>query len=539
MSTTAPAWVRKRDGRLVPFQADRISRSLFAATEALGRPDAFLARELTDGVLHFLSGEGEGHIPTTADIAELLAKVVRELGHPALARAYADRVRAPERTIAVEFAATESLPSVVARCTTAYSLGAVFTPDLAAAHRDGLLTLTGLEAPLQLAGSVIGSTGPLWERLLEARQHTGGFIALDGAEHQLPRSLLRADDAAAGFVRQLDTGLSGTPLQAVINLNAAPVGPGAADPADGPLFSGLRASPDADRLTVLADALLHAVAASATSARIEWHLSERDFGAQSVQRLRRVAQLAAEGTAMAFVLDRPRRPIRLADGLSRNHPALLLMVGIHLARLADLPGAGSDQDLFLRKLGTLARWAVSAAVQKREFVRRHAADGSPLTRGFLLERARLLVAPVGLDDAVRSLGGGSLCEDRGAAIGRRIVERLREVLHAQGSACLIETTLDSPPEFRLNGVSTAAGVTPWSAESPVPKQLAAAWDLHGAARGGTAAVLLADHARPQAETLVEWLRCAWEQTEVERVRFLRPAAGHRQLTLPADAPMTD
>ena len=41
-----PAWVQKRDGRLEPFDADKISRALFAASESLGRPDAFLAREL-------------------------------------------------------------------------------------------------------------------------------------------------------------------------------------------------------------------------------------------------------------------------------------------------------------------------------------------------------------------------------------------------------------------------------------------------------------------------------------------------------------
>ena len=33
---TPPAWVHKRDGRLVPFEPDKISRSLFAATETLG-----------------------------------------------------------------------------------------------------------------------------------------------------------------------------------------------------------------------------------------------------------------------------------------------------------------------------------------------------------------------------------------------------------------------------------------------------------------------------------------------------------------------
>ena len=84
-----PEWIYKRDGRLDPFDADRLCRSLFAATERLGRPDAFTARELTDGVLHFLADETENRIATTAQVAETVVKVVRELGHPAVAQAYA------------------------------------------------------------------------------------------------------------------------------------------------------------------------------------------------------------------------------------------------------------------------------------------------------------------------------------------------------------------------------------------------------------------------------------------------------------------
>ena len=95
-----PAWVSKRDGRLVPFDADRISRSLFAAGEAIGAPDAFLARELADGVVHFVAMDSEGETPTTARIAEVVEQVVRELGHPALALAFArqsaHRVRVPQ-----------------------------------------------------------------------------------------------------------------------------------------------------------------------------------------------------------------------------------------------------------------------------------------------------------------------------------------------------------------------------------------------------------------------------------------------------------
>src|SRR4051812_28151959 len=95
-----PAWVSKRDGRLVPFDGDRISRALFAAGESIGAPDAFLARELADGVVHFVAMDSGGETPTTARISEVVEQVVRELGHPALARAFArqavGRVRVPQ-----------------------------------------------------------------------------------------------------------------------------------------------------------------------------------------------------------------------------------------------------------------------------------------------------------------------------------------------------------------------------------------------------------------------------------------------------------
>src|SRR6266571_1546918 len=82
----SPGWIHKRDGRLVPFEADKISQSLFAASESLGRPDAFTARELTDSVLHFLYAELNGAIPQTGQVAEMTIKIVRELGQAAIAQ---------------------------------------------------------------------------------------------------------------------------------------------------------------------------------------------------------------------------------------------------------------------------------------------------------------------------------------------------------------------------------------------------------------------------------------------------------------------
>src|SRR6476660_3370390 len=85
---TLPNWVTKRDGRLVPFDGDRVCRAVFAAGERVGRPDPFLARELTDGVLHFLAEDGADDPLPTDRLAEVVITIVRELGHPALAQSF-------------------------------------------------------------------------------------------------------------------------------------------------------------------------------------------------------------------------------------------------------------------------------------------------------------------------------------------------------------------------------------------------------------------------------------------------------------------
>src|SRR5215467_11585919 len=83
-----PTWVRKRDGRTVPFEADRISRALFAAGERCGQPDAFLAHELADAVVHFLADEADDKIPTTTQVREVVVKVLRGLGQHVLVEAF-------------------------------------------------------------------------------------------------------------------------------------------------------------------------------------------------------------------------------------------------------------------------------------------------------------------------------------------------------------------------------------------------------------------------------------------------------------------
>ena len=55
-----PERVRLPDGRTEPFEPERITRSLFAAGERVGQPDAFLSQEMTEGVLYFLAAESVG-----------------------------------------------------------------------------------------------------------------------------------------------------------------------------------------------------------------------------------------------------------------------------------------------------------------------------------------------------------------------------------------------------------------------------------------------------------------------------------------------
>jgi hypothetical protein len=147
--------------------------------------------------------------------------------------------------------------------------------------------------------------------------------------------------------------------------------------------------------------------------------------------------------------------------------------------------------------------AVSAGAQKRKFLRRQA-DGTGVARGFLLDRARLVVAPVGLEAVVRRLTGQSPTRSPLALdCACRIVETLTTCLAAAGQVAHLDAVLADAEE-------PAAFATP-------QQQLQAASKLHALAGHGTAWVQVAAGAR--AEQVLELLRFAWKRSEVGRVRF--------------------
>jgi len=80
--------VRKRDGRLVPFNQEKIANAIFKAAQAVGGEDRQLAEELAGVVTLFLEKHYAGQIPTIEEIQDMVEKVLIETGHAKTAKAY-------------------------------------------------------------------------------------------------------------------------------------------------------------------------------------------------------------------------------------------------------------------------------------------------------------------------------------------------------------------------------------------------------------------------------------------------------------------
>ena len=81
--------IRKRDGRIVPFETSKIAQAIFAAARAVGGEDYSLAERITEEVLRFNSERKlPGVIPSVEEIQDIVEKVLIERGHARTAKAY-------------------------------------------------------------------------------------------------------------------------------------------------------------------------------------------------------------------------------------------------------------------------------------------------------------------------------------------------------------------------------------------------------------------------------------------------------------------
>lgn len=82
-------FVRKRDGRLEPFDQERITNAIWKAAKAVGGKDRGLAKKLSDQVVAELKKRfGEDGVPTVEEIQDLVEKTLIENGHARTAKAY-------------------------------------------------------------------------------------------------------------------------------------------------------------------------------------------------------------------------------------------------------------------------------------------------------------------------------------------------------------------------------------------------------------------------------------------------------------------
>src|SRR5262249_40422096 len=134
--------------------------------------------------------------------------------------------------LTIPFTPEATREELSAACLRAFSLEAVFARDLASAHRDGLLTIEGLEAPFEMAGCVLEPASSAVEAVMEARQHASCLVAIDAPEYGLTRR--RA--AAPAYARVLATALRCVGLPAVVNVNCKLSPPWADEFVFGPPF---------------------------------------------------------------------------------------------------------------------------------------------------------------------------------------------------------------------------------------------------------------------------------------------------------------
>jgi ribonucleoside-triphosphate reductase len=83
------ATIRKRDGRLVPFEQDKICHAIIQAVKAVGGEDLDKAADITRQVTGILSVlYKDGRVPTVENAQDLVEKILIENGHAQTAKAY-------------------------------------------------------------------------------------------------------------------------------------------------------------------------------------------------------------------------------------------------------------------------------------------------------------------------------------------------------------------------------------------------------------------------------------------------------------------
>jgi transcriptional regulator NrdR family protein len=89
MAQSQHSYIRKRDGRVVPFDRDKLARSITSAATVCGSGDSFYSAEIAEAVALHLDRAGPG-VPTSDDIARAVERILSDTHHEQIAHAYRD-----------------------------------------------------------------------------------------------------------------------------------------------------------------------------------------------------------------------------------------------------------------------------------------------------------------------------------------------------------------------------------------------------------------------------------------------------------------
>lgn len=86
---TNSSFIRKRDGRIVPFYPEKITDAIYKAAQAVGGSDRNTAQAISDSIIGILNIiYKDGRIPTVENVQDLVEKMLIERGHAKVAKAY-------------------------------------------------------------------------------------------------------------------------------------------------------------------------------------------------------------------------------------------------------------------------------------------------------------------------------------------------------------------------------------------------------------------------------------------------------------------
>jgi len=89
MPAQLPKKIEKRDGRIVPFEQEKITNAIWKAAQAVGGKDKDRAKFISDKVCQLLAERfGPEGVPHVEDIQDLVEKTLIEYGHAKTAKAY-------------------------------------------------------------------------------------------------------------------------------------------------------------------------------------------------------------------------------------------------------------------------------------------------------------------------------------------------------------------------------------------------------------------------------------------------------------------